>query len=189
VLRAAGETETTQENIQNWLELDERDPGFQFSNRGRNCYIDIFYLFSSALPMFLIFHLFLSLSIFFLYFRSDICFINPYYCLIRMSSPQLIRLIMVSSSSGSSCWSLSGVTVYNNFWSACIAPLGTHVSEIRRTRSALRKRNKTKSVTYVCRIFFSAPLFQEDWNQYWIQEHFGMRFIATGTYHCVFIKV
>jgi hypothetical protein len=29
VLRAAGETETTQENIQDWLELDEGDPGFQ----------------------------------------------------------------------------------------------------------------------------------------------------------------
>jgi hypothetical protein len=29
VLRAAGETETTQENTQNWLELDEGDPGFQ----------------------------------------------------------------------------------------------------------------------------------------------------------------
>jgi hypothetical protein len=29
VLRAAGETETMQENIQVWLELDEGDPGFQ----------------------------------------------------------------------------------------------------------------------------------------------------------------
>jgi uncharacterized protein YehS (DUF1456 family) len=29
VLRAAGETETTQENIQDWLQLDERDSGFQ----------------------------------------------------------------------------------------------------------------------------------------------------------------
>jgi hypothetical protein len=29
VLRAAGETETTQENIQDWLELDEGDRGFQ----------------------------------------------------------------------------------------------------------------------------------------------------------------
>jgi hypothetical protein len=29
VLRAAGETETTQENIQDWLLLDEADPGFQ----------------------------------------------------------------------------------------------------------------------------------------------------------------
>jgi uncharacterized protein YehS (DUF1456 family) len=29
VLSAAGETETTQENIQDWLQLDEGDPGFQ----------------------------------------------------------------------------------------------------------------------------------------------------------------
>jgi hypothetical protein len=29
VLRAAGETETTQEYIQDWLELDEGTPGFQ----------------------------------------------------------------------------------------------------------------------------------------------------------------
>jgi hypothetical protein len=29
VLRATGETETKQENIQDWLELDEGDPGFQ----------------------------------------------------------------------------------------------------------------------------------------------------------------
>jgi hypothetical protein len=29
VLRAAAETEATQENIQDWLELDEGDPGFQ----------------------------------------------------------------------------------------------------------------------------------------------------------------
>jgi hypothetical protein len=30
VLRSAGEAETMQENIQDWLELDEGDPGFQF---------------------------------------------------------------------------------------------------------------------------------------------------------------
>jgi hypothetical protein len=29
VLRAAGETETKQENINDWFELDEGDPGFQ----------------------------------------------------------------------------------------------------------------------------------------------------------------
>jgi hypothetical protein len=29
LFRAAGETETTQENIQYWLEPDEGDPGFQ----------------------------------------------------------------------------------------------------------------------------------------------------------------
>jgi hypothetical protein len=28
-LRATGETETKQENIQDWLELDEGDPGVQ----------------------------------------------------------------------------------------------------------------------------------------------------------------
>jgi hypothetical protein len=30
MLRAAGEIKTMQENIQDWLELDEGDPGFQF---------------------------------------------------------------------------------------------------------------------------------------------------------------
>jgi hypothetical protein len=29
VLRAAGETETERENTQDWLELDEGDPGYQ----------------------------------------------------------------------------------------------------------------------------------------------------------------
>jgi hypothetical protein len=34
VLRAAEEAETTQENIQDWLELDEGDPGFQLLTEG-----------------------------------------------------------------------------------------------------------------------------------------------------------
>jgi hypothetical protein len=45
VLRAAGETETVQENIEDWLKLDEGD-------KGRNCCSDIF-LFSSELPILL----------------------------------------------------------------------------------------------------------------------------------------
>jgi hypothetical protein len=52
VLRAPGETEPTHENIQGWLELDEGDPGFQLLT-DRNCCSDIFYLFSSALPVLL----------------------------------------------------------------------------------------------------------------------------------------
>jgi hypothetical protein len=40
-LRAVGETETTEENIQDWLELDEGDPRFQLLT-GRNCCSDIF---------------------------------------------------------------------------------------------------------------------------------------------------
>jgi hypothetical protein len=45
VLRAAGETETTQENIQDWLELDEGDPGFQLLTKEEIAAV-IFYLFS-----------------------------------------------------------------------------------------------------------------------------------------------
>jgi hypothetical protein len=41
VLRAAGETETTQENIRDSLELDEGNHGFQLLT-GRNCCSDIF---------------------------------------------------------------------------------------------------------------------------------------------------
>jgi hypothetical protein len=42
VLRAAGETETTQENIRDWLKLDEA------LDRGKNCCSDIFlFIFTS----------------------------------------------------------------------------------------------------------------------------------------------
>jgi hypothetical protein len=53
MLRAAGETETTQENIQDWLQLDEEDPEFSASDRGRNCCSDFFYLLLSALSILL----------------------------------------------------------------------------------------------------------------------------------------
>jgi hypothetical protein len=49
VLRAAGETETMQENIQDWLELDEGDPGFQLLTEKEIAAVIFFYLFSSAL--------------------------------------------------------------------------------------------------------------------------------------------
>jgi hypothetical protein len=35
VFRVARKTEITQENIQNWLELDEGDPGFQLLRIGK----------------------------------------------------------------------------------------------------------------------------------------------------------
>jgi hypothetical protein len=54
VLRAAGETETMHENIQNWLELDEGDPGFQLLTDAETAAVTFFlYLFSSALPILL----------------------------------------------------------------------------------------------------------------------------------------
>jgi uncharacterized protein YehS (DUF1456 family) len=48
VLRAAGETETTQENIQNWLQLDEGEPGFQLLTEEQIAAVIFLYLFSSA---------------------------------------------------------------------------------------------------------------------------------------------
>jgi hypothetical protein len=74
VLRAAGETETTQENIQNYLELDEGDPGLQLLvflwllNKGST--VIFFYLYSSALPILLHF--------------SCICF-QSFFCLLGLS--------------------------------------------------------------------------------------------------------
>jgi hypothetical protein len=54
VLRAAGQTETTQENIQDWLKLDEKDPGFQLLTEEEiSEVIFFFYLFSSALSILL----------------------------------------------------------------------------------------------------------------------------------------
>jgi hypothetical protein len=44
VLRAAGETETTQENIQDWLQLDEGDPGLQLLTEEEIAAVIFFYL-------------------------------------------------------------------------------------------------------------------------------------------------
>jgi hypothetical protein len=44
VLRAAGDTETTKENIQDWLELDEGDTGFQLLTEEETAAV-IFFLF------------------------------------------------------------------------------------------------------------------------------------------------
>jgi hypothetical protein len=49
VLRAVGETETTQENIEDWLELDEGDPKFQLVSEEEIAAVIFLYLFSSAL--------------------------------------------------------------------------------------------------------------------------------------------
>jgi hypothetical protein len=53
MLRTAGETETTQENIQDRLELDGGDPGFQLLTEGEIAAVIYFYLFSSALSILL----------------------------------------------------------------------------------------------------------------------------------------
>jgi hypothetical protein len=50
VLRAAKESETTQVNILDWLQLDEGDPEFQLLTEEEFAEVIFFYLFSSALP-------------------------------------------------------------------------------------------------------------------------------------------
>jgi hypothetical protein len=84
VLRAAGETETMQGNIEDWLKLDERDRGFQFLTQEEIVAVIFFYLFSSALPMLLNVPFICFLS-YFLSFRAIICFINPDCRLIWMT--------------------------------------------------------------------------------------------------------
>jgi hypothetical protein len=86
MLRAAGETETMQENIQNWLELDEGDAGFQLMTEEKIAAV-IFFLFSSALHILLNFP-FICLVTFF--YRTLFCFINPDYYLIQMTCPLCI---------------------------------------------------------------------------------------------------
>jgi hypothetical protein len=44
VLRAAGETETMQDNILNWLQLDEGDPGFQLLTKEETVAVIFIYL-------------------------------------------------------------------------------------------------------------------------------------------------
>jgi hypothetical protein len=69
VLRAAGETETTQENIQDWLEPDEGGPRFQLLRDKGTATVLFCYLFSSALSVLLkfLFICFLSFSFSFVF--------------------------------------------------------------------------------------------------------------------------
>jgi uncharacterized protein YehS (DUF1456 family) len=45
VLRAAGETETTEENIQDWLQLDEGDTGFQLLTEEEIASVIFFFIY------------------------------------------------------------------------------------------------------------------------------------------------
>jgi hypothetical protein len=48
VLRTAGETETTQENIQDWLELDEGVPGFRLLTEEETAAVIFLFIFIST---------------------------------------------------------------------------------------------------------------------------------------------
>jgi hypothetical protein len=79
VFRGAGETETTKENIQDWIELDEGNPGFQFITEKEIAAVIFFYLFSAALPILLNF--------------PFICFLSIFFFLLRQFSASLIWII------------------------------------------------------------------------------------------------
>jgi hypothetical protein len=68
VLGAAGETEITQENIQDWLQLDDGDPGFQLLTGKEIAAVIIFFNLSpSALPVLLNFPCICFLKFFFVF--------------------------------------------------------------------------------------------------------------------------
>jgi hypothetical protein len=78
VLRAAGETVATQENIQDWLELYEGDPGFQLLTEEEIAAVIFLFIFvSTAITSKFSIHL---------SFRAIFCFIKSDYRLIRMTS-------------------------------------------------------------------------------------------------------
>jgi hypothetical protein len=87
VLKADGETETTQENIQDWLQLDEGDPGFQLLTEEQIAAVIFFNLLSSALNILLHFPFVCFISFLFWSFRAIFCFFNPVYRLIWMTFP------------------------------------------------------------------------------------------------------
>jgi hypothetical protein len=72
VLRAAGETETTQENNQDWLQLDG-DPGFQLLTEEETAAVIFFFVSTTYITKFLqLFDFY-----FFFCFRAIFPFINP----------------------------------------------------------------------------------------------------------------
>jgi hypothetical protein len=79
VLRAAGATETTQENIRNWLELGEGGPEYQLLTEDEITAVKFFfYLSSSALPILLHF--------------PFICFLIFFVCLLGLFFVSLIQM-------------------------------------------------------------------------------------------------
>jgi hypothetical protein len=78
VLRAAGEIETTQENIQDLLELDEGDTGFQLLTEEEIAAV--------------IFFLFIIISTTYIIIFSIYLFSKFFFCLLRLSFASLIQI-------------------------------------------------------------------------------------------------
>jgi hypothetical protein len=79
VLRADGGSESTQGNIQDWLQLDEGDPGFQLLTEEEiGAVILFYYLLSSALPILI---------------NSALIYLLCPFCHLGISFASLIRII------------------------------------------------------------------------------------------------
>jgi hypothetical protein len=78
LLRAAGETETTQENVQDWLQLDEGDTRYQLRVFLNKSISEIFCLFLSAPPILLK--------------CSFICFLSFSLCILDLCYASLIQI-------------------------------------------------------------------------------------------------
>jgi hypothetical protein len=77
MLRAAGETENVQENIQDWLELEEGDPGFQLLTGEEIAAVKFFSFILISTTNIITFSIYLFSKLF---FRTILCFINLDYC-------------------------------------------------------------------------------------------------------------
>jgi hypothetical protein len=80
VLKSPGETETTQENIQDWLQLDEGDPGFQLLTEEEIAAV-IFFLFIFISNTYIT--------------KFSICLFSKcfFFCLLGLSLASVIRII------------------------------------------------------------------------------------------------
>jgi hypothetical protein len=92
VLRAAGETATTRENIQDWPELDEGDPGFQLVTEEQIAAVIFFLFIFISTTCNIKFSIYLFSVSFFFSFRATFCFTNPQYRISRMTCRLLIRI-------------------------------------------------------------------------------------------------
>jgi hypothetical protein len=79
VLRAGRETETTEEDIQDWLELDEGDPGFQLLTEEEICCRYFLFIFIITTYITLI--------------KFSIVLLSKFFCLLGLSFASLIRII------------------------------------------------------------------------------------------------
>jgi hypothetical protein len=75
---AAGETETTQENIQDWIKLDEGDPGFQLLTEKEIAAVIFSFIYFINTTCIIKFSVYLFSKVFlFRSFRANFPTINP----------------------------------------------------------------------------------------------------------------